>query len=145
MWERQLQPAPARPTRVGLRHPEGGGPMTTQALTGERADLLQSLARSRNFLRHTTRGLTDEQAARRTTASELCLGGLIKHVAVTERQWTLFIVEGPSAMAFDPSTMADTWMNLFKMTAGDTLAGLLERYEQIASETDALVRGLPDL
>jgi len=45
--------------------------MTTQALTGERADLLQSLARSRHFLRHTTHGLTDEQATQRTTASEL--------------------------------------------------------------------------
>jgi len=65
--------------------------MTTQALTGERADLLQSLARSRHFLRHTTRGLTDEQAAQRTTASALCLGGLIKHVTLTERQWIRFI------------------------------------------------------
>jgi hypothetical protein len=32
-------------------------------------------------LRHTARGLTDEQAAQQTTASELSLGGLIKHVA----------------------------------------------------------------
>ena len=117
----------------------------TRTVTGERADLLASLDKHRNFLRYTTRGLTDEQAAQRTTVSELCLGGLIKHVAATERQWTRFIVEGPSAMAFDPATMADTWMNLFKMTAGDTLAELLERYEQIASETDELVRSLPDL
>ena len=28
--------------------------------TGERADLLQSLARQRHFLRYTTRGLTDD-------------------------------------------------------------------------------------
>ena len=49
-----------------------------EPVAGERADLLQSLARQRHFLRHTTRGLTDEQAARQTTASELSLGGLIK-------------------------------------------------------------------
>jgi len=50
---------------------------------GERAGLLQSLARQRHFLRYTTRGLTGEQA----TASELSLGGLIiKHVALTEEQ-----------------------------------------------------------
>ena len=61
---------------------------TTQTATGERADLLASLARHREFLRHTTRGLTDEQAAVRPTVSALCLGGLIKHVALTERQWT---------------------------------------------------------
>ena len=29
---------------------------------GERADLLESLARTRYFLRHTTRDLTEEQA-----------------------------------------------------------------------------------
>ena len=51
------------------------------ALDGERSDLLESLAKHRFFLRFTVRDVTDEQAARRTTASELCLGGLIKHVA----------------------------------------------------------------
>jgi uncharacterized protein DUF664 len=55
---------------------------TTQALTGERADLLESLARTRYFLRNTTRDLTDEQAAQCTTVSELSLGGLIKHVTL---------------------------------------------------------------
>ena len=66
-----------------------------EPVAGERADLLQSLARQRHFLRHTTRGLTDEQAARQTTASELCLGGLIKHVAQTEQQWMRFIIDAP--------------------------------------------------
>jgi hypothetical protein len=62
-----------------------------ESVAGERADLVQSLDRQRHFLRHTTRGLTDEQAAQRTTASALCLGGLIKHVAFTERQWARFM------------------------------------------------------
>ena len=57
---------------------------TQVATTGERADLLASLARHRQFLRHTVRDLTDEQARQRTTVSELTLGGLIKHVALTE-------------------------------------------------------------
>jgi uncharacterized protein DUF664 len=118
--------------------------MTTQALTGERADLLQSLARSRYFLRHTTRGLTDEQAAERTTASELCLGGLIKHVTLTERQWIRFIQEGPSAMAFDEASMGD-WMSAFRMLPGETLAGLLADYDRCAEQTAGVVAGLPDL
>ncbi len=58
---------------------------TDAAQTGERADLLETLARHRYFLRFTVRDLTDEQAAQRTTASALCLGGLIKHVAATEQ------------------------------------------------------------
>jgi uncharacterized damage-inducible protein DinB len=114
-------------------------------VTGERADLLASLARHRHFLRFTTRGLSDEQAARRTTVSELCLGGLIKHVALTERQWVRFILEGPSAMSFDPSTMADTWASAFRMLDGETLAGLLEEYDKVARQTDDLVASLPDL
>ncbi len=117
----------------------------TQTVTGERADLLASLAKQRHFMRYPTRGLTDEQATKRTTVSELCLGGLIKHVAVTERQWVRFIVEGPSVMSFDPATMADTWAHAFRMTDGETLAGLLEQYERVASQTDELVRTLPDL
>lgn len=118
---------------------------TTQTLTGERADLLASLAKQRYFLRFTTRGLNDEQAARRTTVSALCLGGLIKHVALTERQWARFIVEGPDVMAFDPATAADTWSVMFQMTDGETLAGLLGQYDKVAAETDELVRTLPDL
>ena len=118
--------------------------MTTQALTGERADLLQSLARGRNFLRHTLRGLTDEQAAQRTTASELCLGGLIKHVTLTERQWMRFIVEGPSAMSWDEASAGD-WMTAFQMLDGETLAGLLENYAQVARQTEELVAQVPDL
>jgi uncharacterized damage-inducible protein DinB len=118
--------------------------MTTRALTGERADLLESLARTRHFLRHTTRDLTDEQAAQRTTASELSLGGLIKHVTLTERQWIRFIQAGPEAMAWDQSSMGD-WLSAFRMVPGDTLAGLLEEYAKAAEETTELMAVLPDL
>jgi len=117
---------------------------TTHALTGERADLLESLARTRYFLQNTTRDLTDEQAAQRTTVSELSLGGLIKHVTLTERQWIRFIQAGPSAMAWDQSSAGD-WLSAFRMEPGDTLAGLLEDYAKAAEETAGLVAGLPDL
>ena len=113
-------------------------------VVGERADLLQSLARQRHFLRHTTRGLTDVQAAQQTTASELSLGGLIKHVALTEQQWMRFIVDGPAAMSWDEASAGD-WMAAFKMLAGETLVGLLETYAQVARWTEELVAGLPDL
>lgn len=116
----------------------------TEPVPGERADLLQSLARQRYFLRNTTSGLTDEQAAQRTTASELCLGGLIKHVTLTERQWMRFIVEGPSAMSWDEASAGD-WMTAFQMLDGETLAGLLENYAQVAGQTEELVAQLPDL
>ena len=67
-------------------------------LTAERSDLLESLAKQRYFLRYTVRDLTDEQAGIRNTASELCLGGLIKHVTAIEAQWSDFAVRGAVAM-----------------------------------------------
>jgi Protein of unknown function (DUF664) len=117
---------------------------TPPPLAGERADLLASLASSRHFLRHTARGLTDEQAARRTTVSELCLGGLIKHVTLVERRWARFITGGPSAMAGDEPGPGD-WTAGFRLLDGETLAGLLLDYAEAARTTGEIVAGLPSL
>jgi uncharacterized damage-inducible protein DinB len=114
--------------------------------TRERADLLQSLGGARYFLRHTLRGLDDEQAAARTTVSELTLAALIKHVTLTERNWARFIVEGPSAMpAADDPAATDAWSRGFRIETDETVAGLLTAYEAVAEHTDELVRSLPDL
>ncbi|MFC4533040.1 DinB family protein [Sphaerisporangium dianthi] len=114
----------------------------------ERADLLATLAKSRHFLRFTTRGLTDDQARQRTTASELCLGGLIKHVTLVEQRWAEFIVGGPSAMG-DFSAMTEDelarWAEAFQLLPGETLAGVLDAYAEVARRTDELVVTLPDL
>ncbi|MFG2103717.1 DinB family protein [Micromonospora echinaurantiaca] len=109
--------------------------ISEQVTTGERTDLLQTLRRHRGFLRQTVDGLTDEQAARRTTVSELCLGGLIKHVAGTEHRWMLFAVGGAEAMESEPVD----WAGQFRMTEADTLAALLDDYARIADRTDELV------
>ena len=116
--------------------------------TGERADILAGLASARHFLRFTARDLTDEQARQRTTASELCVGGLIKHVAATEQGWVDFILDGPSAMS-DFSAMTDEdvarWTDGFRLLPDETLAGVLADYEKVAQRTDELVASLPDL
>ncbi len=117
---------------------------TEQTVTGERADLLETLGKHRYFLRNTVRDLTDEQAAQRPTVSELSLGGLIKHVAIVERGWADFIVDGPAAFE-RPAGDADDWASGFRMLDGETLAGLLAEYDAVAARTDALVRDLPDL
>jgi uncharacterized damage-inducible protein DinB len=114
----------------------------------ERADLLEALGTHRHFLRHTVRDLTDEQARQRTTASELTLGGLIKHVANTEKGWADFVVDGPSALGdFSAMTEADfaRWTDQFKLLPDETLAGVLEDYAKVAQRTDELVASLPDL
>ncbi|MET8910676.1 DinB family protein [Micromonospora sp. NPDC004551] len=111
---------------------------TDQVLTGERADLLAALQLRRGFLRQTVAGLDDEQAARRSTASELCLGGLIKHVALTEHRWMRFAVGGAEAMQREPVD----WAGHFRMLPGETLAGLLAEFDRVAAETDGLIATL---
>ncbi len=114
-------------------------PMTTN----ERSDLISALAKQRQFLRYTVRDLTDEQAALTTTASALCLGGLVKHVAAVEEQWQRFMVEGPSA--FPPPGDYSSYADGFRMLPGETLAALLDHYEEVAARTEELVANLPSL
>ncbi|MFC6083519.1 DinB family protein [Sphaerisporangium aureirubrum] len=122
--------------------------MGSSEIGGERGDLLALLGKSRHFLRFTTRGLSDEQARQRTTASELCLGGLIKHVMGVERGWAGFILEGAGAMPdFSAMTEEDfaEWGSQFQLLPGETLAGVLDEYAEVARRTDELVVSVPDL
>jgi hypothetical protein len=110
----------------------------------ERSDLLDTLAKHRSFLKQTVRGITDEQAAARTTVSELCLGGLVKHVARMEQRWVGFIQRGPEAMAMTPESYGEHVAS-FRMEAGETLGSLVAGYDEVARVTDDLVTTLPSL
>jgi uncharacterized damage-inducible protein DinB len=123
-------------------------------VTGERADLLETLQAHRRFLRYTVQGLTDEQARQRTTASQLTLGGLIKHVADTERGWVDFILTGPEAVGGGgdwseggeiPQEVLEAWGAKFTLLPDETLEGVLTEYDEVARRTDELVASLPDL
>lgn len=128
----------SRTVAVVLERKAGGMSVSNQVLTGERADLLATLRRHRGFLRQTVHGLTDEQAAARSTVSELCLGGLIKHVAGTEQRWMRFAEGGAEAMQREPID----WAAQFRMVDGETLSGLLAEFDRVAESTDALIATL---
>jgi hypothetical protein len=104
----------------------------------ERADLLASLRRHRGFLLFTVRGLSDEQARQTPTASALCLGGLLRHVADIERRWCAFATGGAEAM----DAIEVDWESGFAMPPGSTLADVIADFEASAAETDALVETL---
>lgn len=124
-------------------------PMTDdQSLTGERADLLETLQKHRGLFLVTVQGLTDEQARTRSTVSELTLGGLVKHVAATEQQWARFLVEGPADGAgidwatvdwSNPPAEVAAYADGFRLLEDETLAGVVEDYRAVAAATDALV------
>jgi hypothetical protein len=121
----------------------------TQTLTGERADLLDTLRKHRFFLRNTVRDLTDEQAGLTPTVSQLCLYGLITHVAHGEKQWVDFILTGPAAMGRPDKDWADwteedyaAYADTFRMHPGDSLAAALAEYDRVAARTDELLATL---
>ncbi|WP_055588097.1 DinB family protein [Peterkaempfera griseoplana] len=107
---------------------------------GERGDILQILDEQRNFLRIAVRGIGDEDARRRTTVSELTLGGILRHVTRCERSWTHILVHGDGSM---PEGMTDP--EQYRMSDDQTLAGLLEEYAAAGRATDRAVADLPDL
>src|SRR5689334_19259153 len=126
-------------------------PMTSDRLSGERADLVETLQKHRSLFLVTVQGLTDEQARTRSTPSELTLGGLVKHVAATEKEWARFVEEGPAdgpqldwaAIDWsDPPAEVLAYADGFRMLEDETLAGLLEEYAAVAAATDALVAGV---
>ena len=93
-------------------------------------------------------GLHADQARQATTVSELCLGGLIKHVQAVEEGWVNFILDGPKAMGDFSSMTEDDWARRtaeFRLLPGETLEGVLAGYEEVARRTDELVASLPDL
>lgn len=130
---------------------------TTNGSTSSEIDeLLEALERHRGFLRQTLDGLTDEQAGERSTVSALCLGGLIKHVAATEKGWVEFALHGdqpdpsgvdlgsidwsnpsPEAMAMVAAREAE-----FSMLEEDSIERVLTTYAQVAAETERTLRGL---
>jgi hypothetical protein len=113
--------------------------MTETTLTGERADLLDALTKHRGLFLHTLAGLTDEQAAATPTVSELCLGGLVKHVTRVQSRWLDFITGGPAAIAMDEDSYVDH-ANSFRMLDGVTLAVIVESFEAVSARTDEMVR-----
>ncbi|MBZ4015172.1 DinB family protein [Streptomyces purpurogeneiscleroticus] len=107
----------------------------------ERGALLAFLEAQRGGVRRTLLGLTDEAAARRPSASELSLSGLLKHVAQTEQGWLEIAQELPPSIKRDEST----WHLGFQLEEGETVAGMLAYWDGVAQRTEELIRSVPSL
>jgi hypothetical protein len=134
---------------------------TPATLDAERTDLLDQLTEARASLIGAAEGLTDAQLGETPTASALCVGGLLKHVASTEEAWQRFVEGGAEAMGFDlPDGV--TWQDLFtgnatppqwmidhgdefRMQPGDSGPALVARCRQVAERTREVVAAVPDL
>jgi uncharacterized damage-inducible protein DinB len=131
---------------TGLNRDDGGMiTESTPSLDTERRDLLETLAKHRMLFKQTVAGMTDDQARLQPTVSELCLGGLVKHVAQTESHWIDFILEGPTETGgFDEAAYAEHAKS-FRLLEDETLAGALEAYDAVAARTTEVITSLPNL
>jgi hypothetical protein len=111
----------------------------------ERNDLVNALREHRNLLLRTVSGLSDAQARLTPTASQLCLGGIIKHVALVEEGWVRFIEKGPPAQGPTDEAAYEAHAAGFRMADEETLADLVARYEAVAQLADAVIVALPSL
>ncbi|WP_063059222.1 DinB family protein [Nocardia sienata] len=107
----------------------------------EREDLIQLLDEQREMFRITLRGIDDEQARQRTTASELTLGGLLHHIIRCEREWTTVLVERDE----NAEQKLEDYEGEYIIGDDETVAGLLAEWERVAANTAELVRAVDDL
>ncbi|MEU7179970.1 MULTISPECIES: DinB family protein [Streptomyces] len=107
----------------------------------ERGALLAFLEAQRGGLRRAVLGLSDEEASRRPTAGELSLAGLVKHAAETEQGWVERARQVPRSVARDETT----WHLSFQLEEGETLAGMLAHWDEVARGTEEFVRSVPSL
>jgi hypothetical protein len=117
-------------------------PGNVPPVADEREGLLAYLAQQRYVLRLSAHGLSDEQARATPSASALSVGGLIKHVAFTERGWVDTMLQRPAETGGGGE---DEYVRGFELGPDETLAGVLSLYDQVAAETEAAVAGIADL
>jgi uncharacterized damage-inducible protein DinB len=108
-------------------------PGNPAAVVDERDSLVTFLGQQRYVLKLSAYGLTDEEARQAPSRSSLSIGGLIKHVASTEKGWIDRIRGVPEAGG------EQDYVEGFTMRPDQTLAEIIERYDAVARDTDALI------
>ena len=102
-------------------------------LTDERELLLAFIAQQRDGIRNAAYGLTDEQARRAPSASPLSVGGLLKHAIDMEKGWIDMVLQR------DRGGTQASYEENFRLGPDETLADVLANYDEVASETAAVI------
>ena len=108
-------------------------------VNNEQEGLLAYLAQMRYVVRLTAYGLTDEQLRATPAASELSVGGIIKHCASTEENWLSTIRREPQSVDFQQ------YAENFKLADGESIDDVFARYDRVAEQTEKTISELGDL
>ncbi|WP_042364914.1 DinB family protein [Streptacidiphilus neutrinimicus] len=117
-------------------------PTVVNAESDEREALLNFVEAQRAAVRRAVGGLTREQLTARPTFSELSLGGLVKHLAEVESNWTRVILAGREPLV---EREMSSWSDSFRLLDGEEIADMLKFWDDVAAETAEIVGALPDL
>ncbi|MBL7261836.1 DinB family protein [Paractinoplanes lichenicola] len=109
------------------------------SIDNEQQGLLAYLAQMRYVLRLTAYGLTDEQLRATPSASELSVGGLIKHCASTEAGWMGQVRGEPQVLDYE------AYANNFRLAEGESIDEVFARYDRVAEQTEKTVTELDNL
>jgi len=109
------------------------------AIADEREGLLAYLAQMRHVIRLTAYGLTPEQLRAAPTASELTVGGLIKHCAATEEGWIDTVRREPREL--DYQAYADNYV----LKDDETIDDVFANYDRVAAKTEKAIGEIADL
>ena len=131
------------PESVGNELIEIGPPMTELPSIikegDERQMLTEFLDYQRTVLLRKTEGITDDQAAQAVAPSDLTLGGLLKHMAYVESNWSSYVFRGEdpeSPWADAPWGDSPDWE--LTSAADHTIVELQEMYRAAWSSADAI-------
>jgi uncharacterized damage-inducible protein DinB len=106
----------------------------------ERDTLIEFLRQQRYVLKVAAHALNDEQAQATPSISALSVGGVIKHVALTERHWIQRIVAGREVAGIESE-----YEDGFRFVGDETLESVLAFYDEVAAETEAQIAAEEDL
>ena len=107
-------------------------PALAPPVADERSALREYLAYHQSAYFAVSYGLTDEQARSTPSASELSIGGLVKHVTAMQRNWMARVAAAPEQAPKDPrpfDEIAKEFGEQHVMRLDETLDGLLEKFE----------------
>jgi hypothetical protein len=117
-------------------------PALASPVTDERSALREYLTYHQSAYFAVAYGLTDEQARSTPTASELSIGGLIKHVTAMQHTWMSRVAAAPDAPPKDPRPFAEVageYAEQHVMRPDETLAGLIEKFKAQNTQSLSLV------
>lgn len=110
--------------------------------TGSERELLEAfIDHFRVALRRKAEGLSDADATRRLVPSLTTVAGLVKHLRWVEYAWFEFRLTGMPVDELDPMLTTDVVDADFLVEPGETLARLLDDYDEQCARSRELAAG----